>query len=177
MLHGIGGRNPLLLLGGGGALVVVVVALARRSSNNSSGSTSATVPAAGYDSSLADYENYFQDQLNNLQQQIVDRTPTPTSGGTTSGTPRPVVHGGQPPARVGGPVRAHAPAPRPASRTQAVVRVRQGDTLSRIAARYGETWQQVWAYNLSGVRPDTSVLKRRGANDLVRGEEIYIPKK
>lgn len=177
MLHGVGGRNPWLLLGGGGALVVVVVALARRSSSaNSQGATTAANPTGTYDSSLNDFEGYFQDQLSNLQQQIANQ-PAPTSA------PLPVSQGPNPPAKAGAPtpVFAPAPAPRPAaSRTQDIVRVQSGNTLSGIAAKFGETWQQVWAYNLQpGVRSaaDEATLRKRGANLIVPGEQIYIPKK
>lgn len=186
LLHGVGGRNPLVLLAGGGALVVVVVALAHRSGSSSGqGATTAANPAATYDSSMSDYQNYFQDQLNNLETQIGNLNKTPT-GGTTTPAPVPLPKPGVPSAHpiVSGktpvPAPTPAPAPKPASHTQQVVTVTGGDTLSSIAAKFGETWQQVWAYNLqAGVRSaaDQATLKKRGPNLIYRGEQIYIPKK
>lgn len=66
-------------------------------------------------------------------------------------------------------------------RTQPVVyRVKRGDTLSGIAAKYGLSAKQLYQYNLTkGIRPESTIqtLKKRGPNLLFKGEEIDIPKK
>jgi LysM repeat protein len=171
-----------VLLAGGGAAVVLVVALARRSSGGSGSQASTTVPNT-YDSTLSDIEAEWQNEFEALQGQIANLTPTPTNGTGSSGgnTPAPptVIQGGAPPRSVVPPVMVR-PLIQPASHTQAVVRVQQGNTLSGIAARFGETWQQVWNYNLTpGVRPAATqaTLRQRGPNLLFSGEEIDIPSK
>ena len=177
-LHGVGGRKPWVLLAGGGAVVVLVVALARRSGG--SGSQASTTTPATYDSTLSDIEAQWENQFETLQNEIGNLTPTPTTGPPAGGgAPKPpTIQGGKPPAGVQAPVPAHlnqAPA-----HTQAVVRVQSGNTLSGIAARFGETWQQVWAYNLApGVRPAATqaTLRSRGPNLLYANEEIDIPSK
>lgn len=179
-LHGVGGRKPWLLLAGGGAVVVLVVALARRSGG--SGSQASTTAPSTYDSTLSDIEAEFENQLEGLQGQIANLNPTPTTGSTPpagGGTPAPpIIQGGKPPLSVHPPLPTHlTPAPQ---HTQAVVRVQSGNTLSGIAAKFGETWQQVWAYNLApGVRPAATqaTLRSRGPNTLFRNEEIDIPSK
>lgn len=59
-------------------------------------------------------------------------------------------------------------------------RVKPGDTLSGIAAKYGTTWQALWAYNTTtGVRPAATIatLKKRGPNLLYSNELILVPQK
>lgn len=58
--------------------------------------------------------------------------------------------------------------------------VKKGDSLSKIAKKYGTTWQKLWTYNTTkGVRPDSTIatLKKRGPNLLYSGEKILIPSK
>lgn len=53
---------------------------------------------------------------------------------------------------------------------------RPGDTISKIAARYGKSWQQVWEFNLKYRKPETvKILKQRGPNLIYSGTRIWVP--
>lgn len=95
--------------------------------------------------------------------------PPPAGGGTTSPPPPPVA---SPP-----------PPPVPVSTQQPYeYRVQAGDTLTKIAARFGTTVAAIWAYN-TGTGPGTAnrppatiqELLSRGENNLVTNELFYIP--
>lgn len=181
LFHQIGGRRPAVLIGGGAAVLVALYALYQRSQGAGAGSaTNATTgQAAGtYDSSLSDIEAQWENQLEGLQNEIANLQGTGRTPPGPPSTRRPVILGGTPPTGIATPVTA-GPAPA-ASQTHDIVRVQSGNTLSGIAARFGETWQQVWAYNLKpGVRPAATdrILRQRGPNLLYPGEQIYIPEK
>lgn len=54
---------------------------------------------------------------------------------------------------------------------------KKGDSISKIAARYGKTWQEVWNFNLKYRSPATvAVLKARGPNLIYSGTRIWVPK-
>jgi hypothetical protein len=86
MLHGVGGRNPMVLLAGGGAVVVLVVAMVRRSSGGSGSSSNTTVPNT-YDSTLSDVEAQWENQFEQLQGEIAKLNPTPGSSSGTNNNP------------------------------------------------------------------------------------------
>lgn len=96
-----------------------------------------------------------------------------------------------PPGR-GTPIPAPAPTGKPAGVTATPIkaptpvkkkppiqyRVKPGDTLSSIAARYHTTWQKLWAFNTTpGNRPAATIatLKKRGPNLIEPNELILIP--
>lgn len=112
--------------------------------------------------------------------------PIPPTPGTTSSppvitppgtgvTPPIAVQGGNPPKAGGPPTPVSAPPPPASPISYTVV---SGDTLSSIAAKYGTTWQTLWAYNTTpGNRPaqTIAILKQRGPNLIYAGETILIP--
>ncbi len=186
-LKALGGRRSLLV-GGGAVAVVVVVALIKHQSANAANTaaTSATNPATPtYDSSLNDIYNQFENQFEQLQSTIAGLQQTPTTGTTSSGSSTPPSFTGpvQPdvsPPSIPGATAVAPAAPAADTFTQAIYRVVGGDTLSSIAAKYGESWQEVYNYNLKpGVRPAATqaTLRSRGPNLIFSNEQIDIPNK
>lgn len=54
---------------------------------------------------------------------------------------------------------------------------RSGDTISKIASRYGKSWQTVWNFNLTYRSAATrALLKSRGPNKIFRGTRIWVPR-
>lgn len=52
-----------------------------------------------------------------------------------------------------------------------------GDSISKIAARYGKSWQEVWNFNLKYRSASTvKTLKARGPNLIYSGTRIWVPK-
>lgn len=94
--------------------------------------------------------------------------PPPTSVPGTPSKPPPHNGGGTP------------PTPKPPSNKVPPhydVVAKRGDTVSRIAARYNEPWQTVWAFNLKYRPPATvAILKARGPNLIFAGTHIWVPK-
>ncbi len=67
---------------------------------------------------------------------------------------------------------------KPTGKKPIAYKVKHGDTLSAIAARYHTTWQKLWTYNTTaGNRPADTIatLKKRGPNLLFANETILIP--
>lgn len=65
--------------------------------------------------------------------------------------------------------------PRVPAYTEVVAR--RGDTISKIAARYGKGWQTVWDFNLKYRSAATvAVMKSRGPNKIFAGTRIWVPK-
>lgn len=95
--------------------------------------------------------------------------PTPPSTPTPPAkTPNPPVTGKPKP----------PPKKKPTPKEPLQYKVKHGDTLSSIAARYHTTWQKLWAYNTTpGNRPASTIatLKKRGPNLLYSNETILIP--
>lgn len=54
---------------------------------------------------------------------------------------------------------------------------KSGDSISKIAARHGKSWQETWAFNLK-YRPAStiSIMKARGPNKIFAGTHIWVPK-
>jgi nucleoid-associated protein YgaU len=108
--------------------------------------------------------------------------PTTTPPGTTS-TPPVSTSPPPPPVATSPPPVATSPPPptssNPASpTTKATYTVVAGDTLSKIAAKYGTTWQAIWSYNLTpGVRPAATQakLQAQGPNLIYAGQSFLIP--
>lgn len=95
---------------------------------------------------------------------------------TPPATPTPPMQGGNPPS-AGTPVSLP---PKPVTpKAPLEYRVKPGDTLSSIAAKYGTTWQAIWNYNIDPAhgRPASTIatLKQRGPNLLFSNELILIP--
>jgi hypothetical protein len=54
---------------------------------------------------------------------------------------------------------------------------RRGDTVSKIASRYGKSWQVVWDFNLKYRSAATrAVLRSRGPNKIFAGTRIWVPR-
>lgn len=54
---------------------------------------------------------------------------------------------------------------------------KSGDTISKIAARYGKSWQTVWDFNLKYRSATTkATLRARGPNKIFRGTRIWVPR-
>ena len=89
---------------------------------------------------------------------------TGAPGGTT--TPPPVVT---------------PPKPQTTTKPKAPIayKVKPGDSLSKIAAKYHTTWQALWNFNIGPSSPHSkqaiATLKQRGPNLLYSNETIYIP--
>ena len=101
----------------------------------------------------------------------------------TPGTPKPTGPGPKPPPPHAGGVVVGKPPVKP-SVAPLRYRVKSGDTLSGIAAKYHLTYQQLYQYNIStgpkgANRPKSTIatLKQRGENKIFPNEEIDIPKK
>lgn len=93
----------------------------------------------------------------------------------------------QPPKSTPGPVTPTNPPPAtnpgtskpPSTRVPAhiVVVAKSGDSISKIAARYGKTWQEVWNFNLKYRSPATvAIMKARGPNLIFSGTRIWVPR-
>lgn len=66
---------------------------------------------------------------------------------------------------------------KPKTPSYRVVIAKRGDTISKIAARYGKSWQSVWEFNLKYRPADTvKTLKSRGPNLIYSGTRIWVPK-
>lgn len=129
---------------------------------------------------------------NNMPQSYLP-VPAPTPGTTTPAPsepvktplPAPIVH---PPGVTPHPpvtTRPKPPTTKPASKPPIQYKVKTGDSLSKIAAKYRNpktgrpfTWQELWQFNTTpGVRPASTIttLKKRGPNTLYANETILIP--
>lgn len=67
----------------------------------------------------------------------------------------------------------------PSNKTPPYVEViaKRGDSISKIAARYGKSWQEVWNFNLKYRSAATrAILKARGPNLIYAGTRIWVPK-
>jgi len=57
------------------------------------------------------------------------------------------------------------------------VKAKSGDSISKIAARYGKSWQTVWNFNLKYRSAATvAIMKARGPNLIFSGTTIWVPK-
>jgi hypothetical protein len=92
-----------------------------------------------------------------------------------------------PPASVPGPSTPKPTDPKPTTPTPKPpsnkvpphysVVAKRGDSISKIAARYHKSWQEVWNFNLKYRSPATvAVLKARGPNLIFAGTTIWVPK-
>jgi LysM repeat protein len=109
-------------------------------------------------------------------------TPTAPTTPTTPTSPTPPVQKPNPPTAPTPPTTSNPVKKTPPPTAKPIsVKVTKGETLSSIAAKYGTTWQAIWAYNTSAAsgRPASTIatLKKRGPNLLEVGEEILIPPK
>lgn len=58
-----------------------------------------------------------------------------------------------------------------------VVIAKRGDSISKIASRYGKSWRTVWNFNLKYRSPATvAIMKARGPNLIFAGTRIWVPK-
>lgn len=58
-----------------------------------------------------------------------------------------------------------------------VVKAKRGDSISKIAARYDKSWQEVWNFNLKYRAPATvAIMKARGPNLIFAGTTVWVPK-
>lgn len=54
---------------------------------------------------------------------------------------------------------------------------KRGDSISKIASRYGKSWQEVWNFNLKyRSKATVAILKARGPNLIYAGTRIWVPK-
>ena len=54
---------------------------------------------------------------------------------------------------------------------------KRGDSISKIAARYGKDWRTVWNFNLKYRSAATvAIMKARGPNLIFAGTRIWVPK-
>lgn len=54
---------------------------------------------------------------------------------------------------------------------------KHGDTISKLAAKHGKTWQETWAFNLKYRNAATAaIMKARGPNLIFAGTTIWVPK-
>jgi LysM domain len=131
------GKNGAILAAGATVVLVAVLGLARGKKD--------PVPAATAtptdDTTATDMWNQWQAEYESLQQQI-DAQGGGTNTASGPGTPKPPVPVPvqKPPVHAPGPiVRPPAPTPKPVTKpaTPPSVKVKAGDTLSGIAAKYG----------------------------------------
>lgn len=76
------------------------------------------------------------------------------------------------------PVKPPAPKP-PSTKIPPYISVKavRGDTISKIAAKHGKSWQTVWNFNLKYRNAATvAVMKARGPNLIFAGTTIWVPK-
>lgn len=53
----------------------------------------------------------------------------------------------------------------------------RGDSISKIASKYGKSWQTVWNFNLKYRSAATrAIMKARGPNLIFKGTRIWVPK-
>lgn len=108
-------------------------------------------------------------------------TTTPQNPPASPGKPTPLpwpVHG-KPPIHIPGGTTPGHPIPG-APKPRTVYTVKKGDNLTKIALKYGTTYQALFKYNTTpGVRSASSeaTIKKRGKNLLMPGEKILIPPK
>lgn len=169
-----------------GGLAVYLIHKKNATANSGQAATSAAAQQANSNlGSASQLANFFEvaglmpyqggDVYVNTTQ--TNNTPVTNTGGWT------VTQGPNPPQPNPSPAPGGGNRP-PATSPPLVYRVHRGDTLSAIAAKYGLTWQQLYAYNTStgskgANRPPSTIatLKRRGPNLIFSNEEIDIPKK
>lgn len=183
---GVGIHLPMwgwaLILGGVGGLVYFVrkkqaAASAASSTTDTSGTGTDTstptediipVDEGGDDSADAQ----LLQAINKLQGSLSQPSPPTGVTGQPKPGPTPVPVKGKPP------VTKKPPAKAPAPKSQ-WIKVKPGMSFSTVAAEYGHTWQQLWAYQLEpGVRPaDTQkTLRDRGpSHALFDLSEIAVP--
>ena len=54
---------------------------------------------------------------------------------------------------------------------------KRGDNISKIASKYGKSWQETWAFNLKWRNAATAAIMRaRGPNLIFKGTTIWVPK-
>jgi nucleoid-associated protein YgaU len=164
---------------GGGAVAAAALGLHQRKKNAAAATAGGatipgTIPAAaviGGGASTATYDSTAFDIYDSLQQQIGDlrsaiqtgSTPAPAPAPAPALTPGPPIlsQPGPPPA----PVYAPPPPPPPARST--VYTVVSGDNLSRIAQRYGTSWQAIYGANRGVVGSNPNMIHP--------GERLTIP--
>lgn len=110
-------------------------------------------------------------------------TPQPTPTPTPTPIPVPVVPPPTPPpVHVVAPPPAPAPAPVQHASSPLAYKVQSGDSLSKIAAKFGVfggNGVSLYNYNINSAgrsSADVAVLKQRGPNLIYAGETIYIPR-
>jgi hypothetical protein len=99
--------------------------------------------------------------------------PYPVNVAPPTGVPGPVTGNPKPP-----PSKPPVPKP-PSTKTPPYWDevAHSGDSVSKIAARHGKGWKEVWAFNLKYRSPATvAVLKARGPNLIFSGTHIWVPK-
>jgi nucleoid-associated protein YgaU len=166
-----------------GAVVLAVVAYAILGRKSSGGDSAADTTTAGgqitpnqggyYDSTANDVYNSLAGQLQTLQEQVQAvssgaSTPTPTP--TTPAKPTPAKPAPKPapkPATKAKPKPKPKPKPAPQLPTYTV---RSGDTLSKIAGRYGiRDWKSIYAANVAVIGKNPNLIKP--------GQKLRIPGK
>ena len=82
-----------------------------------------------------------------------------------------------PPTSVPGPI--NPPTNPPTNRIPPYISVKavRGDSISKIAAKYGKSWQTVWNFNLK-YRPaaTAAIMRARGPNLIFAGTTIWVPR-
>lgn len=109
-----------------------------------------------------------------LALQQLGAPPFPVNVAPPVSVPTPVTPPPPPP-----PASKPTPKPKPPSnKTPPYVEViaQPGDSISKIAARYGKTWQEVWEFNLKYRSAATrAILQARGPNLIYSGTRIWVP--
>ena len=96
--------------------------------------------------------------------------PTTTAGGTTAAAPAPAAPAAAPAATPAKPADAAKPAPAPKpdpTPEPTTVTVKSGDSLSKIAAAHGTTWQKLYELNKGVVGGNPNLIRP--------GQELKLP--
>lgn len=147
----VGGPRNAAILGAGGTVALVALIAMRRSKTASANGTTTTITGdTAFDSGPYDMWNQWQQEYEQLQDQINAQQggQTSASGPGTTPTPKPPtpVPVPKPPVPKPGP-KPPAPKPKPKPPTHKVVTVQHGDTLSGIAAKNHITLAQLKKLN------------------------------
>lgn len=187
------GPAPVWVWGGGSLLVLWIVAKYRDMKKAAAGNDQPQTADATGDYAAEGQAVAPQFIIENNMPQDYDPAPSTTPGPPSQPskpvkTPQPPPVGVHPPGVTPHPPVTSKPAPptsKPTSKPPIQYKVKTGDNLSKIAAKYTNpktgkkfTADELFAYNTTpGVRPAATIttLKKRGKNLLYGGETILIP--
>jgi LysM repeat protein len=141
----LGGPRNAAIVGAGGTVALVALLALRKGKSGASGTTTTVTGDTAFDSGPYDMWNQWQQEYEQLQQQV-DAIGGGTTTATGPGTPKPPVQIPKPPVPPPAP-KPPKPPVKPKPTPYKTVTVQRGDTLSKIAAKNHITMAQLKKLN------------------------------